>query len=242
MKNISIWILKRFVFILAIQSLTLFFYISFFGFHSYSKEKTFTNGKRDIILLGMYHIGTKEYYKNIETRYVDKKNLLVLLEGIKNRYISKDLVQVDHSSSAMILGLESQQKNLFKNYKSVNSDTYFDDMDSGVTDYLNNVFEIWEYIAVLDFNNAKKQMNLLSENKIDKDFVFNEIINKRNNIVISNIKKYQAENLLIPWGALHHSEIEDYLLSNGYEVKETNYIKNFNVVEMIIFSIAFFTR
>lgn len=244
MKSLKVlkWLMKRLLGVLIIQSLTFYFYINVFGLHTYSKEKVFIKDGKEVILLGMYHIGSFDYYKKIKNRYKLKKDLIVLSEGVR----SKGEIDIDHIYSAGIFGLDIQQKNLFENYKEVNSDVEISNIDPKAIDFLENVFLVWKNMALLDFSKAKSKIKILKneykKENVSLSYLYNEIVIKRNVKIKENILKYKDKNLLIPWGALHHEDLEDFLLENGYKVKETSYIRNFNFVEALFFLTNHFWR
>lgn len=237
MKKIK-WLSKRLLFVVLLQSITALFYINFYFVNIYSKEKTFYNKSHEVTLLGISHIGTDEYYSEIKERYLGKENFLVLLEGVKIESEVEDS-DLDHSYTAKIFDLKSQPKDLFKKYAHINADIYYEEINDEVSLYLDHVFEFWKHLSFLDYKKAKSQLELLSELNTDPDLIKSEIIGKRNKSIISSIEKHKNKNLLVPWGALHQSDIEDYLKSKGYKEKETSYIKNFNVFK-VLYSISIY--
>lgn len=247
MKN---YLIKRFLvfisFLIVIQLLTLNFYISFIGWNIYSTEKIFTNGKRDITLLGMSHIGDESYFKNIEERYLrNKNNLIVLREGVKdNESTKKDSDQISHFYSSLFFGLTEQNEHFLESYSNVNSDLDISNMNLHTLDTLFYVFEIWKHVAFLRFDYVKISYEELNESlkKTDKNEIYNEIILKRNDVIKKNIEKYNKENLLIPWGAFHHNDLEKYLIKNGYKEIKTNYIKVFNLLDSLVYSFFYLTK
>ena len=243
------YLIKRFLvftlFLLLVQLLTLNFYISFLGFNIYSTEKIFTNGKRNITLLGMSHIGNQSYFEKIEKRYLNK-DLIVLREGVtdNNSKEKNKSDEISHFYSSLIFGLSEQNESFLKSYKNINSDMDISNINLHTLDSLFYVFEIWKYLAFLKFDYVKLSYEELNKSikKSDADEMYNEIILKRNNIIKKNIEKYDKDNLLIPWGAFHHNDLEDYLITNGYKEVETNYIKVFNLIDSLIHAIFYLTK
>lgn len=165
-----------------------------------------SNNSHEVILIGMSHIGSKEYYKNIQNRYKDK-NHLILSEGVE---FNNEEVSGIHSDKAKLLGLKTQEEFiLFKTENTINSDININEMNSEVADFLNIVFSLDEnqISALKPYNN----FNFLS-------LVYNEVIIKRNNKVLKNIRINRNKDIIVPWGAIHLIDLERRLLKEGYKV------------------------
>lgn len=223
-------IIRLSLFIGFLQLLTLLIYVNIIGVNLYSKEIVFHKGDKKVVLLGVSHIGTKEYYKSISTRYPD---FLVLGEGLKGKGID-----ADHSHTATLLGLESQPKDLFKGYRYLNSDIDASKISPNVGNVLSSSFSFWENIALKRNKKAFDQVENVKSSNVSISELYNEIIIKRNINIKNNILTIK-ENLYIPWGAIHMNDLENFLLTQGYKKEKTSYIKNFNILNSVYFLLSY---
>ena len=230
--------------ILFIQFLTFNFYINFIGFNIYSVEKTFKKGDKKVILTGIAHIAEKEFFDNINERYLGEKDFLLLLEGVRNPE-NKDFIkrykdqEISHEYSANILGLDYQKESFLKHYNHINSDVSIDQIDINILDNLFLAFVIWKNLALFQFDELENNFNKFDKNLSLLDMK-DKIIIKRNNLLKQNIISKKNKTLIIPWGALHHNDLEDFLIMNGYKKESVNRIKVANMLNVFynIFSFS----
>jgi uncharacterized protein YbaP (TraB family) len=229
MNRIINWIIKRVIFLLLVQSLTLFFFVNILGFNLYSKEVLYEKNGKEVILLGISHIGDESYYKELSTRYLKKENLLVLTEGINVEDNSEELT---HKHSAKLFGLVSQDSSFMKEYDFKNVDISFNEIDVKYLLIIEESFNAWEKLSLLNFKDLKN-INIHKEDVGLVD-MYNEIIIKRNVNIKKEILMNKTNNILVPWGAIHHIDLHNFLIKQGYKLKDTNFIKIANIFNMLI--------
>ena len=197
--------------------------IQFDRFKPYSVRKTFQKNNQSIVLIPMVHIGGEEFYKNVLKEYYQKEGI-VLQEGVNDE--TKRLVHgADYKGVAQALGL-STQKDQFKLPESSKLKLVTADVDTTVFDQetinkLNLIFKFTSDLkgksedALSDF----LKLQVLMANRESTAAFFEDILIKRNRVLIQNLNQYKENNLiLVPWGALHLPEIQSYLIDQGYQL------------------------
>lgn len=178
---------------------------------------TLSNGRQEVILVGMSHMGESSYYKELKRRFKFKKHI-VLSEGVN--FNNEEVTNI-HSGKAFRLGLKTQEEfNIFNQERSMNSDINIEEMDKDVSDFLSLLFDSDQY----EFK----------EHEIYNSFSFlkklySEVILKRNDKVISNILKNSDENIIVPWGAIHLIDLEKRLKNNGFKIVKKEHINVFSL-------------
>lgn len=236
------WILKRVLFILIIQSITLNFYINFIGINIYTKKVTFEKEGRKVILLGMSHVADKSYYLNIENKFDKMKgNILVLKEGINFDDELDQEIEINHSYFSKIFGLENQKSNFLSGHNTINSDIHVSELSEETSNMIEASFNFWKNVAMFEYKKAVNSIN--SGVKINIFHLYKEVILKRNELVKVNIHRHGSRSdILVPWGAIHNNDLENFLLKEGYVKKNTDYIKVTNIFKLVISGMNHFIR
>ncbi|MCK9474541.1 MAG: hypothetical protein M0R46_01355 [Candidatus Muirbacterium halophilum] len=199
----------------------------------YSVEKIYSKNNTDISLLGMIHIGDKEFYEKLSKNIVGNKKLL-LPEGISDK---NDLLKIkpDYKNLSKSIGLNTQAEN-FKiekdsiDIKNVDIDT--SEFDEKTITIINSILKVLE-----SKSRAEVNQNLVYSNEVMREYngmfyIKKDIIDKRNDKIIDAIDKYSKEynHIIVPWGALHLDAIEKHLIENNYVIKNTITRKVFDFI------------
>ncbi len=226
-----------FIFILAIYPLYLYLnlanmlenltheLITFENFKVMSNKKVYQKEKQRIVLIPMVHIADKEFYEDVLKDYNSQAGV-VLQEGVKD---SKGLIKynADYKAMAKAIGLTSQ-KDHFKLPPDSKLKMVFSDMDTSefsknTIERLNLIFKLTQEFreneteAINDF----LKLQLMLANRIETARFFHEILHERNIFLTKKLELMNEENLIIiPWGALHLPDMENYLVDKGYQLKE----------------------
>lgn len=216
-KKILKYLTTRIFAIAILQLLTLNFYVTNFGINLYSKEVTFTDGDRKVILLGVSHVGESEYFQSINNRY--GHNYRILLEGING--VPTDEA-ISHDSTALIFGLDYQKKDFLKTNKHNNVDIHADELDEKISQTVSSSLSFWKHLAVFNFKEAKESFSEVKDVSLTE--LYDEVILKRNEKIKMEILT-STDDVVIPWGAIHQNDMESFLLNNGYKKESTSFIK-----------------
>ena len=249
MKRILKWIIpgpKRliifFFLIIGLQYITSSFSINMWLDNLQVRETVMVKGNSKIILLPMSHIGEKDFYQEIKTRYKKNKDMIVLLEGVK---MNPEDEKIDHSSLATMLGLEMQSKNLFEEYNTVNADVSSEDFSEETSKFITIVMNYYANLkekgiayASKKFEEEQIEMGITG---VDQEQIKNDIVVKRNKQLFSKIKEYKNKYdvVLVPWGALHIPGIQEDLQNIGYVESSHSQIKVMNWVSAVYSFISF---
>ncbi|MFZ8933949.1 MAG: TraB/GumN family protein [Bacteriovoracaceae bacterium] len=209
--------------------------ITFKNFKVMSNKKVYQKGLQRIVLIPMVHIADKDFYKNVLKDYHNQDGV-VLQEGVKD---SQGLIKydADYKAMAKAIGLTSQ-KDHFKlpedsKLRMVTSDMDTSEFSKNTIERLNLIFKLSQEFkeneteAVSDF----LKLQLLLSKRAETAKFFHEILHDRNVFLTKKLELMQNEKLvIIPWGALHLPDMENYLIDKGYQLKE---IKTSLVTEII---------
>lgn len=202
----------------------------------YMTEKVYRKDNKTIRLIGMIHVGEKEYYDNL-VKSISSSSTVVLAEGVsdekgvlKNRFT--------YGKVASLLGLTSQDKVHFKG-RLVDDE---EDKDSGregngeVPDIIRADVDLSTFTpTTIHFLNVLgrylttgtsvvqqltafydwEQKNFTPEMN---EIVMNDILYGRNKEVVAHLDKAlpQYQTIVIPWGALHMAGIEEAVVKRGF--------------------------
>ncbi|MCK9225923.1 MAG: hypothetical protein M0Q02_12670, partial [Candidatus Muirbacterium halophilum] len=132
----------------------------------YSVEKIYSKNNTDISLLGMIHIGDKEFYEKLSKNIVGNKKLL-LPEGISDK---NDLLKIkpDYKNLSKSIGLNTQAEN-FKiekdsiDIKNVDIDT--SEFDEKTITIINSILKVLE-----SKSRAEVNQNLVYSNEVMREY------------------------------------------------------------------------
>lgn len=180
------------------------------------------NGKK-IILIGMTHIANKSFYDGLKNKYKGM-NAITLEEGVSDN--KKLINKMSYKPIAKLLNIQSQPKTneMFPNAR--NADVDIDLMDKKETfviaDLFNRMNTIFEAINYPE--NSPMKTFVLDQPKMF-EIGKSDILLKRNKVLIEQIIKTIDVNntVIVPWGALHLTEISSFLSKNGYKQISSNW-------------------
>jgi hypothetical protein len=200
----------------------------------YLQERTYTRGDKQIHLMAMIHIGSREYYREI-SESLRADNTMVLAEGVTdNTNLLSDFPS--YSKMADLIGLDTQENmalhgKLIKpeqldDYAGETDDPLFVRADIDVKDLSEDARAFIRQVGEL-FNRDESfvdglvdYMNWYSEKMTPEKEkrVMSEIIDKRNAVVLDYLDKALRyyNRIVIPWGALHMPGLEQALLEKGF--------------------------
>jgi uncharacterized protein YbaP (TraB family) len=180
------------------------------------------NGKK-IILVGMTHIANKSFYDGLKNKYKGM-NAVTLEEGVSDN--KKLLNKMSYKPIAKLLNIQSQPKTneMFPN--SRNADVDIDLMDKKETFVIADLFNRMNTIseAINYPENSPRKTFVLDQPKMF-EIGKSDILLKRNKVLIDQIVKTIDSNntVIVPWGALHLTEISNFLSQNGYKQTSSNW-------------------
>jgi hypothetical protein len=206
----------------------------------YMTERAYRHGNKTIRLVGMIHVGEKEYYDDL-VGSVSSGRTLVLAEGVTDK---KKLLKnkFGYGKMAGFLGLTSQEKLKFNGRlieEGKAEESRFERKDAGI-DILGADVDISDFqpstvnflntygkymnenasfaAALKDFNNWANKNVTPEMNKTLMD----DILYLRNREVIRHLEiaLSRYDTIVIPWGALHMAELEEWVLGRGFKLQK----------------------
>jgi hypothetical protein len=189
----------------------------------YSASKLFEQGDRRVRLIGMAHVGDSEFYEDLK-KSLAKKPALLLMEGVTD---DKELLQnvPDYEFIAKNLGVEDQRAgfslaSMPENLEIIRADLDIQDFASSTVMALNLAGKLYSEEG---FNLATlmELHSYFAKTGVTETFM-HDLLNKRNKVVVGLIQEKLEEHplIIIPWGALHLPEIEDWLNKNNFKMLE----------------------
>lgn len=227
------WLISFSIFIalaiigIAILQRNHYIHLGFRGVKTKSKHFTNPNGN-EIVLLGMVHLGSSSFYEKVKKKH---GHLLSLQEAVTDK--SKLMVGAgSYKLIAKKVGITAQDKDLFPN--SVHADVDFSELPENEIKFLKKLFNIFH---IFDDNYPEDQKRSLIKDytrdpikgRLSKD----GILKFRNQRLIKNIETHEATKIIVPWGANHLPEIEDYLFNKGYSLNKVNSFQVINYFSLI---------
>ncbi|MFA7578355.1 MAG: hypothetical protein WC002_09855 [Candidatus Muiribacteriota bacterium] len=190
----------------------------------YSNEKIYEKDGKTVQLIGMIHIGAKDFYHNI-LKSIDKDNTIVLAEGIsdKNNLLKIKPTYVQLSKT---LNLETQAENFAldqSKYDIIVADIDVSEFSEHTIHIVNSVLDMLENTSSAgEFLTKYQELDSYMRKPGMIDRFYNDILHKRNETILNHldnaIEKY--DNIVIPWGAYHLDEIEKDLIANGFRLTD----------------------
>jgi hypothetical protein len=198
------------------------------------QERVLVRGDSTVRLVGMMHIGGEGTYGELYDTFPEE--CLILTEGVSDEQgllpdFSYDLI-------AEQLGLESQGTITFSGKRRSSgeggggSDPRTRRADVDVSTFHPKTLAMLRGLAhVMDAPDGQTlvrryvKMALQEVDQETLDAVFEDLLDRRNEVLLGHIRTAvtEAELVIVPWGALHLSWIEEQLLSDGYEVHGGNH-------------------
>ncbi len=205
-------------------------------------ERVYKLGNKTIRLVGMIHVGEKEYYDDL-IRPAASGRTVILTEGVTD---GKNLLQnkFGYGKMADVLGLTSQERMRF-NGRHIDAGEIekpgFKRSNAGTADILRADVDISAFHPVtIRFLNMLGKYLRENPSFIDAMIAFNawakqnmtpamqktimdDILHRRNSEVIRTMSKALSryDTIIIPWGALHMPEIEESVLERGFTLQES---------------------
>ena len=206
------------------------------GLSFISRERTFVLGENKVVLLGMVHIARSKFYDSIEKAYRGS-DYLTLSEGVKdkNKLCPKKL---DYGYLADLVNLAAQPKKM-KLGRTINCDQDCSELPKKAIKRINIICNCIEILKKPDLSKLPKllkQIKKISSHASTVAEPNRELLDSRNKNLIKCIDKKlsKEKNILIPWGAAHLPEIEDYLVKKGFKIKKTKHRVVVNYLPLIL--------
>lgn len=185
-----------------------------------TREFTLKKNNHKIVLLGTSHIAEKQFYDKIKDNK-DYKDLLLLAEGVQNTKTNMG----NYNFFSELFGLKCQKVKLIESDNIIHADIQFDDFSVECRSHLKKMFKV---LKGFETRNIDLIVDNFETNQSKNNFKY-EILNKRNENLLSIIKQNSDKNLLIPWGALHIKYLKDKLKKEGYVVVKRKTFKILNI-------------
>jgi hypothetical protein len=220
----------------------------------YMTERVYRHDNKTIRLVSMIHVGEKEYYDDL-VRSVLPGRTLVLAEGVTDK---KKLLKnkFGYGKMAGFFGLTSQEKLQFKGRLIEAGETEergFERRGSGTTDILRADVDISAFHpSTINFLNtygkylnesasftyALKEFNSWANKNVTPEMnktLMDDILYLRNREVIRHLENALSryDNIVIPWGALHMTEIQESILRRGFVLQEERRRMSINFVKLL---------
>ncbi|MFW5782102.1 MAG: hypothetical protein ACOCWO_02290 [Candidatus Muiribacteriaceae bacterium] len=185
----------------------------------YSVQKDYTLSDSTVSLIGMMHIGDKEFYNDLLQDF-SKSGSVIIPEGISDR---GDLLKTkpDYKKVSKAIGLDSQSEEFLKDHE----EWKFDPVDLDTSEFSDNTLNFINKIMSMlqnieDREDLIKKLFFTSEEPPAMEITtfYKDVIEKRNEALWAGIQKNrgQYEQIIIPWGAYHLVDISQRLESMGH--------------------------
>jgi hypothetical protein len=206
-----------------------------------SVEKTFARDGREIVLIGMAHIGSPDFYDAVNQRLQDEG--LVLFEGVKDPENLLGMNQRNpYSKVSGDVGLTAQGAFEVEEPRMVWADVNASELRAETIETIAMLFAV---INATDdrakmIRRFQKLSRHLEANPGLEESIMDDLVTVRNARLLEHIESHQGESrLFVPWGAQHLEEIEERLLEDGYsEVASTSRrIATFGGIYRTLFSL-----
>ena len=210
----------------------------------YMADRVYRRDDRTIRLVGMIHIGEKQYYDDLVGQFPSGRTI-VLAEGVSD---SRNVLpnKLDYGKVADYLGLTLQQEKMhFKGRMIDASELEKPRAKSGAdgaaqVDVLRADVDVSSFqpqtIRFLDeLGKHMRQSTSVSEGLLtaeawsrkfltpeNQQVIMDDILYRRNNEVVRHLRKAvpRYDTIVIPWGALHMPAIEAEVLKQGFELQQ----------------------
>ena len=190
---------------------------------------TYTKGKKEIVLISNMHVGSHNYFESIKN--ISERCEYILYEGVKG----KNDVNLNEAYKilAECLGSITQRDLLLymrskDSGKYINADCHIEDVEEfknmgiandkdRVQNLIDNKGSMMPILKKISFfikliMNLNILKNLLISSKED-------VVLKRNKIVLEELRKINSYSIAIIYGVGHYKGIRDGILGLGYKFK-----------------------
>jgi hypothetical protein len=210
-------------------------------------ERVYRRDNRTIRLVGMIHVGEKEYYDEM-VGSVAPGRTIVLAEGVTD---DENLLRnrLDYGKLAGLVGLTSQQNMHFRG-RQIDEEEFAASLsragaegeretgrpadilkaDVDVSSFRPETIRFLDALGKQLKESPSLAKGLLACNaRAEKNItpamqkvIMDDILYRRNEEVIRRLRQALAryDTIVIPWGALHMTEIEDEVLEQGFELQQ----------------------
>lgn len=250
---------------LLLSSINAFMYKNTGGFMRlgtdgvYMAEKVYRRDNRSVQLVGMIHMGEKQYYEEL-AKLAPPGRTIILAEGVTD---NKNLLphRLDYGNVAQYLGLTLQQEKMQFKGKMIDAE----ELEKPRTDaegaagekapihILRADVDVSSFrpqtISFLDdLGREMKRNSSLTEGLIAsgswsakyadaavQQIIMQDILERRNQEVIHHLRRAvgRYDAIVIPWGALHMPQIEAEVLSQGYELQQVRERRSMDFSKMV---------
>jgi hypothetical protein len=199
----------------------------------YLKEKHFTKNGQEVRLVGMSHVADKKFYDQLTASLPTDKPAMVLMEGVTNR--NKIPLSLDYKQMATVLGISTQNKSSFEHkaleYLQAESegreqslenpqlrfrsaDVDLSSFDPKTIEFLRTISSLYGSKNWREFANIYLRLN---RDRSMQMLVMQDILFKRNEHLLAEIRQTQSPLVIVPWGALHMPYVEWELRKEGFQ-------------------------
>lgn len=196
-------------------------------------QKTLSNGDKQVVLCGMSHIASKDFYDELKKKF-QSRNAVILSEGARDKNNLLHKVS-NYKGMASMLGQTVQPARLSEDIPHKNADLDISEFSKDTIECLNWAMS---FHTMLDSKiDSPQKMLLLIKNQ--KDFsdkhsqdpgkllrsLEADLVEKRNNHLFTEISSAlsEYETVIVPWGVWHMPGVEQMLKEKGFVCKEKNY-------------------
>ncbi|HBG05288.1 MAG: hypothetical protein A2075_20765 [Geobacteraceae bacterium GWC2_58_44] len=211
----------------------------------YMTEKVYRRDSKTIRLIGMIHMGDKQYYDGLAGSVAPGRTI-ILAEGVSDtRKMLRN--RLDYGNFADYLGLTLQQekmhfkgrtieaaeleKSLPRSRDGANSTAQIDIMraDVDISSFHPETIRFLDALGKQMKESTSVTKGLNASSSWSKEYmtpqmqkvIMDDILYRRNKEVIRHMRKalVRYDTIVIPWGALHMPEIETEVLKQGFELQ-----------------------
>jgi hypothetical protein len=191
----------------------------------YASARVYERGEQTVQLVGMMHIGGREFYEAVEA-LLAKDNVLVLREGVSDRegHLPRGL---DYGRVAGELGLDTQSEQLDLGGRSVKvADLDMADFAPRTRELLQEVGELFASRTGGEALTRYLRMSRAIKPE-DLELVRRDVLARRNEHVLAELDTALAAHraVAVPWGAAHMPELERGVLQRGFALRESRELR-----------------
>ena len=199
-------------------------------------EKTYEKENKRVILYGMSHIASKDFYKRLKGK-ISQQEAIILCEGVSDR--QKLIKNKSHyKAMADLLDKDVQPAKLSNTIPQRNADL---DVSAFSPETINVLNMVMDFHASLDnkmdgkMGKFQKIIILLEANRKftekssnleeNSRFLLEDLLVKRNEHLLEEISSalLKYDTVIVPWGVLHMPGVEQMIKEKGFTCKEKSY-------------------
>ncbi len=179
------------------------------------KHFTYSKGEKNVYLLGMAHVASESFYQRT-LNSIPQLKTIVLLEGVTDN-TNLITTPLNYRNLAESLNLSHQHQSftfkVIESFHTVNADIDFSELPVDIRISLQSVARIAN--GSLTMSNIK-DLKHLSQKRIESDLIH---FRNQHLMEVFDSKQQQYDNIVIPWGAAHISDLKRRLVMRGYKLK-----------------------